>query len=311
MRAILTVCLGLVIFNLPSSGAQQQEPGGRLKLSVETSLVMMPVTVVDSHGTFVPGLTQSAFTVYDNGVPQAIEFFTDEDLPATVGLVIDSSDSMRGRRDDVTAAGTAFAEFSHPLDEVFTVNFNEMVWPGLPPPVVFAEDVAQLRAALRRAPARWMTALYDAVDRALSHLEVGTHDRKALIVVSDGGDNASSTRLEAVLAHARRTGATIYSVIIADPDDREARPDVLKLFARETGGAVFAPKRAADVTSAFTRIAREIRAAYTIGFPPPDAPEGSYRTLRVVVETADHRRLTARTRAGYHAGRSRRANSQQ
>lgn len=308
MRAILCAGLGLTLIGLPPP-LGQQEPGGRLRLSVETNLVTLPVTVVDSRGAFVPGLNRSAFTVYDNGVPQAIELFSDDDLPATVGLVIDSSDSMRLRRGDVTAAGTAFAQFSDPLDELFTVNFNEVVWAGLPPQVVFAQDVEQLRAALARAPARGMTALYDAIEYALVRLKAGTHDRRALIVVSDGGDNASTTTLDAVLRHARSSGAAIYAVVVADPGDRDAKPGVLRTLARETGGEVFTPKRADEVMSAFISIARELRAGYTIGFRPPDAPDGSYRTVRVVVETERHQRLTARTRAGYYAGRSRRADS--
>jgi VWFA-related protein len=268
---------------------------------VQTNLVMLPVTVLDRRGVFVPGLTRENFTIYDNGTPRAIQFFTSEDLPATVGLVIDSSSSMYDRRDEVTAAATAFAGFSHPLDELFTMNFNERVWPGLPPKVAFAENVEQLRAALARAPAQGMTALYDAVDRALDHLQLGTHDRKILIVVSDGGNNAGRQTLDAVLEHARRAGAVVYSVMLFEPGDRDARPGVLKKLARETGGEVFWPKRVQDVMDAFTRIAREIRSGYTLGFSPPDTPDG-FRVVRVVVNVGDHRQLIARTRAGYYAG---------
>src|SRR6185369_15334556 len=103
----------------------------------------------------------------------------------------------------------AFVESSHPLDELFTVNFNERVWPGLPPNVAFTRDAAQLRAALDSAPAQGMTAPYDAVALALAHIQLGTRDRKALIVVSDGGDNASAHTLPDVLDHARRAGIVI------------------------------------------------------------------------------------------------------
>jgi VWFA-related protein len=146
-----------------------------------------------------------------------------------------------------------------------------------------------------------MSALYDAVDRALAHLGLGTRDRKALIVVSDGGDNASTQTFDAVLERARRSKATIYTVSLFDPDDGDARPRVLKALARETGGTSFAPRRPEDVTSAFTQIARELRSGYTIGFRPADTPGGGFRSIRVVATDA-RRRLIVRTRAGYYAG---------
>jgi Ca-activated chloride channel family protein len=219
--------------------------------------------------------------------------------------VIDSSGSMRGRRHEVTAAAAAFADMSHPLDEFFTVNFNEAVWLGLPHRVDFTEDMDELREVLAAAPARGMTALYDAVDRALDHLRLGTRDRKALIVVSDGGDNASATTLDAVLDHARRTNAVIYAVPLADPDDPESKPRVLKKLARDTGGDAFRPTRSEDVMRSFARIATELRSGYMIGFNPPETTDGGLRSVRVVADPDGHRQLIVRTRAGYYAGPTR------
>ena len=303
MRYRTLVALGLTLAVVSLSSAQEgsQPP---VIISVETNLVTLPVTVVDRHGRFVAGLSREQFSVYDNGELQNVEFFTQEDAPATIGLVIDSSSSMRGRRDDVTAAATAFASLSHPLDELFTVNFNETVWPGLPRHVPFAESVDQLRAALAAAPAQGMTAMFDAIDRAIDHLGYGTRDRKVLIVVSDGGDNASTRTLAAVLEHARRTGAVIHSVILAGPGDPDAKPDILKRLSKETGGASFAPRRVADVMEAFNRIAAEIRSGYTIGFSPGNADGDGYRPIRVVARSNDGRPLIVRTRAGYYAGHS-------
>ena len=271
-------------------------------LSVKTDLVTLAVTVVDRTGAPVTGLRREHFTVYDNGEPQTIQFFTGEDLPATIGLIVDSSASMRGRRDVVTSAADAFATMRHRLDEFFTLNFNEVVWPGLPPSVVFTDDTDQLRAALSTAPAQGMTALYDALDRALTHLQFGTRDRKALIVVSDGGDNASSQTLEVVVERARRTSVVIYSVILFNPDDRDSRPQVLRKLARETGGDAFRPRRAEDVGTALAQVAREIRSGYTLGFTPADTSAGGFRSIRVVADAGDRRQLIARTRAGYYAG---------
>jgi VWFA-related protein len=270
-------------------------------LSVHTDLVTLPVTVVDPEGGFVTGLRQEHFTVYDNGQPQHIEFFSSDDLPVTVGLVIDCSGSMQSKRTEITAAVTAFAAMSHPLDEFFTVNFNEHVWLGLPPPLAFTQDADQLRAALARAPSAGMTALHDGVDRGLAHLRIGTRDRRALIVVSDGGDNASLRTVEEVVEQARIAGAPIYSVTVFDPNDHTARPRLLKTLARETGGRVFTPRSTAEVMAAFAQIAREIRTGYIIGFVPAETMAASFHVLRVVVDTGTRRGLTARTRAGYYA----------
>lgn len=302
MRSLPVLGLLIGLGSLAGWAPPQQNVPRPPVLTVETDLITLPVTVVDRNGGFVTGLRQENFTVYDNGEPQAIQFFTSEDLPATIGLVIDSSSSMRGRRDDVTAAGAAFAAMSHPLDELFTLNFNEAVWPGLPPRIDFTQDADQIRAALSTAPAQGMTALFDAVDRALDHLQLGTRDRKALIVVSDGGDNASSQTLEAVLEHAHRGNAVIYAMTIFEPDDHDAKPQVMKKLARETGGDVFTPVRTDAVMSAFAQIAREIRSGYTIGFSPSDTAASGFRPVKVVADAGDKRQLIVRTRAGYYAG---------
>jgi Ca-activated chloride channel family protein len=285
-----------------STAAQQQEQPPIL--SVRTDLVTLPVTVVDQRGALVTGLRVEDFTVYENGRPHPIEFFTSEDLPATIGLLIDSSGSMRGRREAVTLAAGAFAAMRHSRDEFFTLNFNEAVWPGLPPAVLFTEDMEELEAALEAAPAQGMTALYDALYRALDYMELGTRERRALIVVSDGGDNASTRTLDAVVERARRTTVVLYSVTFPDRDNRDARPGVLKRLARETGGRAFAPDTTAEVSQAFTRIADEIRSGYTIGFTPAEASTPEFRAVRVVADGRDGRMLIVRTRAGYYAGPS-------
>jgi VWFA-related protein len=296
--------LGLGLHQTPAFA--QKPLDERPTISVETNLVVLPVTVMDKHGAVVSGLGAEQFTVYDNGQRQPIDFFTNEDNPATVGLVIDSSSSMRGRRTEVTAAATAFAASSHPLDELFTINFNEHVWPGLSRPFAFASEFQRLQAVLAEAPARGMTALYDAVDQALEHLRHGSRDRKILIVVSDGGDNASSHTLDDVMSSARKTNTVIYAVILSDPDDRSARPGVLKTLARETGGSAFTPRDPQDVMKAFSQIAREIRASYTIGFSPSTTAHDGFRAIRVAVNAPDRRHLTAQTRRGYYAPSARR-----
>jgi Ca-activated chloride channel family protein len=270
-------------------------------LSVHTDLVTLSVTVVDGRGALVTGLRQEDFTVYDDGQSRPIEFFTNQDAPVTIGLVIDSSGSMRGRRDAIAAAVSAFAALSHPLDEFFLLNFNDAVWLGLPPSEPFTADPLLLRAAISALPTAGMSALFDGIGRALDHLQLGTRDRKALVVLSDGGDNASSQTLQGVTENARRSGVVIYSVILFDQDDHEARPRVLRKLARQTGGNTFTPRRLTDVMTAFTHIARELRSGYAIGFAPPDRVASGFRSIRVVADAGDGRQLIVRTREGYYA----------
>jgi Ca-activated chloride channel family protein len=294
--ALLAGAWGVCVSTLPAQIIERPPV-----LSARTDLVILPVTVVDRKGAFVTGLRQDDFTVYDDGEPRAIQFFSSEDLPATIGVVIDRSSSMRGRREQIAAAITAFGTLAHPLDEYFIVNFNERVWLGLPPSDTFTTDRNLLHMAISSSPAEGMSALYDGVDRALDHLQLGTRDRKALIVLSDGGDNASAQSLEGVIERARRSDAAIYSVALFDRDDHDARPGALRKLARETGGDGFTPGRASDISTAFVRIGRELRSGYTIGFVPPDPAVEGFRSIRVVTNVGDQRQLTVRTRAGYYA----------
>jgi VWFA-related protein len=300
MKPLVLSALCLVVAT-DGSVAPLQQVDAPPVLSITTNLVTLPVTVVDRRGNYVPGLRREHFTVYDNGVAQPIEFFASDDVPVTIGLVLDASGSMRARRAELTVAAVAFARTSHPLDEFFTVHFTDRVSLSLPAGVLFTSDPTLLAAAMSAAPARGMTALYDAVDRALDHLQRGSRERKALILVSDGADNASTRSLDAVLGHAQRTGAVVYAVALEDPDNRDARRGVLKTLARETGGRIFSTKRSGDLAPVFEQIAREIRSGYTIAFVPPDSATG-FRTVRIVVDAGDARHLSARTRVGYYAG---------
>jgi Ca-activated chloride channel family protein len=306
MKTLARLTVLVVLCGAFASASSQVRVDQTPVLSVTTDLVMLPVSVTDRRGRFVPGLRREDFTVYDNGQPQAIEFFMSEQIPATIGLLIDSSTSMRGRRNDVTAAGASFATIGDPLDEYFTLNFNEAVWPGLPSGIEFTSDGGQLRAALAAAPARGMTALYDAIDRGLDHLQRGTRDRRALVVVSDGGDNSSAHTLDEVVDHARRSNAAIYSVTLVDPNTHESNPGVLSRLAHDTGGLAFRPDRQSDVMDAFARVAREIRSGYSLGFSAPNTREGGFRWLHVTVKSPDERSLVVRTRTGYYARASER-----
>ena len=277
-----------------------QDPGARATFSSRADLVVLHVSVVDRDAGFVAGLPRDAFVVRENGRAQPIAVFDQEDSPVTVGLVIDNSGSMVPRRDAVIAAGMAFARSSHPADELFTVNFNEKIWPGLPPGQPFTSDHAALRQALGRATARGQTALFDALLTALRHLDAGSQSRKVLILVSDGGDNASRARFPDVLGAALRRDVVIYTICLADASDREAKPRLLRELARITGGESFEPRSNDEITPILERIARDIRSSYTIGYvPPAGGIAGARRKIDVDVQGREYRRYGVRARSLY------------
>jgi VWFA-related protein len=261
-------------------------------------LVVLHVSVLDRHAGYVSDLPRDAFSVTEDGRPQQIEFFQHEDTPVTVGLVIDSSGSMRRRRESVIAAGMAFAASSNPADELFTINFNERVWPGLDEGQDFTNDGDTLRHALDRSTARGQTAFFDALSAAMRHLEKGHESRKVLIVVSDGGDNASRTTCDDILDRALRSDIVVYTVGVFDSDDDDKNPKLLKKLSDVTGGEAFFPRTNDDVKPVFERIARDIRSSYTLGYVPLDGGTREHR-LHVDVRDPERRKLSVRARTAY------------
>lgn len=298
--ALVTVAQAAALLRAERFGGQAhkqaQSPGATFSSS--SDLVVLHVTVLDGKTGFVSGLPRDAFTVYENGEPQRLAFFRNEDSPVTVGLVIDASSSMHRKRDAVVAAGLAFAQSSHPGDQFFTAHFNERAWLGLPASQPFTSDIDTFRAALQRAPARGRTALFDALALALDHVERGEAQKKVLIVLSDGGDNASRRRFADVLETARRSDTVIYTIGMADQYDDEADPDVLKDLARATGAEAYFPKDTRDLTRLLERIAREIRSGYTLGYVPGN-PATGFQEIRVEVASPGRSALSVRAKSGY------------
>jgi VWFA-related protein len=265
--------------------------------------VVLPATVTDRQGGFVSNLDAKDFEVYENGRPQTIQLFRNEDIPVTVGLVVDQSTSMRPKLAEVIAAARAFVRSSNPDDEMFIVNFNEKVTLGLPDTVQFTNNAVLLANAIVSRPAGGQTALYDAISRAVQELRAGSRDKKVLIVVSDGGDNASTRSLAQVMKLAEQSSAVIYTIGIFDEDDPDRNPGVLKRLAQATGGEAFLPRQLSEVAPICERIARDIRHQYTLGYVPANLTrDGAYRTIRVVARAPGHAKLSVRTRAGYITG---------
>ncbi len=278
-----------------------QEPG-EYRISVNLDLVVLHAAVRDRNGRFAPGLRARNFQVYEDGVLQSIRLFQNEDTPVTVGLVVDHSGSMRQKLNDVIAAARIFIQASNPEDEMFVVNFNEHVSLGLPETVRFTNRVDELESAILKTPADGMTALYDAVAVALERLQTGNREKKVLVVISDGGDNASERRLAQVLRMAEQSNALVYTIGIFDEDDPDRNPGVLNRLARTTGGESYIPGQVDPLASVCERIARDIRHQYTIGYVSTnDTQPGTYRAIRVVASAEGAGKLSVRARAGYIA----------
>jgi len=296
----------LPVFCEPMGG---QEPEAMLPgqdknftLSLDVQLVALSVTVLDRKGSFVPGLTKQNFQILENGQRQEIQLFHNEDVPLTIGLIVDSSGSMRDKRREVVAAALAFVEASKSEDEMFVVNFNEEVQLGLDPDQPFSSNLAQLRKALSGLVVRGQTSLYDALWMGLEQLKRGHHDKKALVVFSDGADNASKHGFRETLAAAQRSQASIYSIGIYESSSQDRDPKSLRELSRATGGEVVFPQSIEEVEAVCKHFARTIRTQYTLGYSPSNtAKDGSYRTLRVVASDPNLSKLTVRAREGYFA----------
>lgn len=285
----------------PSPAPPDRDPES-FRISMDVALVVLHASVTDRQGGFVSNLGQNEFEVFEDGKPQLIRVFTNEDVPITVGLVVDHSSSMRPRLAAVTAAARAFVRSSNRQDEVFVVNFNEHVSLGLPPNIRFTDNVAELEGAIAAAPADGRTALYDAIAKALDELQAGSRDKKVLIVVSDGGDNASVKTRAQVMKLAEQSSAVIYTIGIFDEDDADRNPDVLKRLAQLTGGEAFLVDEVKGIVAISERIAHDIRHQYTIAFAPANsARDGASHSIRVQARAKGHAKLSVRTRTSYGA----------
>jgi Ca-activated chloride channel family protein len=292
-----TAALGSAAVQDPTS-----EAAPSFRFSANVDLVTLPITVRDTKGRPVSDLRQADFEVSEGGVRQAIRVFRHEDIPVTAGLVIDHSGSMRPKITDVIAAAATFVKSSNPEDEMFVVNFNDHVSLGLPAGTHFTNKIDELESAIRRARVEGQTALYDGVYEALELAAGGSREKKALIVISDGGDNTSKHTMAEVLKLAERSAAVIYTIGIFDVDDEDRNPGVLRNLAHATGGEAYFPAVLDGVIATCEGIAREIRSQYLLGYVPAGgSQQAGYRTIHVAAHAAGKGKLSVRTRSGYFA----------
>src|SRR5260370_5429129 len=294
----------------PSQPSAPQAPSESPNYSIrkDVNLVLLHVSVVNDRGQFVSGLKQNDFRVIEDKVDQKISVFSQEDVPVSMGLVIDNSGSMRDKRPPVNAAALTLVKTSNPQDEAFVVNFNDDFY--LDTIHDFTSDLNEMKDALDRIDARGSTALYDAVIGSLDHLKKGAKDKRVLLVVTDGVDNASRRSLANAVQEAQRSDALIYAVgIFSDDDIKHNRGDMKKArralteLATSTGGLAFFPENVSDTQSLFAQIALDIRIHYSVPYYPTNtSQDGSYRTVQISVAPQSGKgKLQVRTRTGYSA----------
>jgi Ca-activated chloride channel homolog len=289
----MNIILALLVF---LTGAAAQD----VTFSSISNYVLLDVSAKNPQGGYATGLTKDSFRVSEGGKLQTITHFSREDVPVTVGLVIDTSGSMSPKYNQVVTAAMAFIGASNPNDEIFVVNFNDTVIQGLPPELPFTDDIGKLRAALSMARPEGRTALYDAIAVALAHLEKGKRDKKTLIVISDGGDNHSSHTLDDIKRMVQESRATIYTIGLFDEEDQDKNPSVLRQLSGVSGGEMYLPPDVSEVIKICRQIAGDIRARYTIGYiPAGDGARGTVRRIKVAAAQPDGRKVIVHTRTSY------------
>jgi Ca-activated chloride channel homolog len=272
---------------------------------VEVNLVVLHTSVIDDHGKFVDDLGKDNFRVSEDKTQQNLSLFKREDIPVTMGLVIDNSGSMVKMRPRVNEAALTLVQASNPQDEAFVVNFNDDFYLDLDKD--FTNSIPELKEALERIDARGSTALYDAIIGSLDHLKKGSKDKKVLLVVTDGDDTDSRNSLEKTIREIQRSSAVIYTIGLGDSEkkksDRKKARKALTDIAAASGGLAFFPENIEEVHSICEQVAHDIRHQYTLGYYPSNtAKDGSFRAVHVdVIPPRGKGKLIARTRNGYFA----------
>ena len=266
----------------------------------DARLVLLHTSVIDKNGKLVTNIPQSAFKIFEDGVEQPIRLFRREDVPVSMGIIVDNSGSMTSKRTRVAAAAMELVKQSNPDDEVFIVNFNDDTHFDQR----LTNNVKKLEAALARMEARGGTAMRDALSKSIDYVKKnGKQDKKVLVVITDGNDNSSDITLEQVLRQAHNSDVLIYAIgLLNEEEAREARSAkrALKSLVDASGGLDYYPKSTSDVLEITPRVAHEIRNQYTLGYTSSNqALDGTFRQIKVTV--AGFGRPTVRTRNGYYA----------
>jgi Ca-activated chloride channel family protein len=272
-------------------------------MRVDVNLVLIPVTVTDPMNRLVTGLQKEDFTLYENGVPQTINSFSSEDAPVSIGVIFDLSGSMRTKLVRARESILRFMKTANPQDEFFVIGFNErpeLIEDFTNSPAAIEERLATVRSGKR-------TALLDAIYYGVLKMKDARHERKALLVVSDGGDNNSRYTAAEVRAQVRESDVQIYSIGIFDPDaptpEERAGPELLNELSEETGGRLFRVMDLAEMADIAEKISIELRNQYVLAYRPRDLQhDGKWRKVKVkLTPPPGLPPLTVHARTGYYA----------
>jgi VWFA-related protein len=284
-------------------GDVQKGQGGIYTLHADVDEVLLNCTVIDDRGKTVTDLNQDSFKVWEDGVPQTVNAVLHEDLPVSMGILVDNSGSMRDMRAAINVAALKLLRASNPRDTAFIVNFSERAFLDQG----FTSDLVALNRGLSRSDSQGTTAMYDALAASADELVKHAKERKqALLIISDGADNASRLTLaQAVRRVQNLEGPVVYAIgLLFDADPKEsnrARRD-LETISQETGGIAYFPSSLADVNNIAEEVARDIRNQYVVDYrSTKPASLGGYRTVHVEVEAPNHGKLIVRTKKGYYA----------
>src|SRR6204780_3597834 len=283
-----------------STNSGSQDP----RIRVDVNLVVLHTTVLDDRGRFADGLKEENFRVLEDKAEQKLAVFKREDIPVSMGLVIDNSGSMRDKRPRVNAAALTLVEASNPQDEAFVVNFNDDFYLDLDKD--FSSSIPELKEALERIDSRGSTALYDAIIGSLDHVKKGSKDKKVLLVVTDGEDTPSHNTLEKTIREIQKTDTVIYTIgLLGEENKKNAKraKRALEDIAKASGGLSFFPENVGDVKEICENVAHDIRNQYTLAYYPTNTKrDGTFRTVQVdVIPPRGRGKLVARTRNGYYA----------
>src|SRR6202050_25448 len=294
--AVLTALLAAMISAQTPPPAQ--DDGATFTL--DTNLVVLYASVLDKNGKMVTNIPQSAFKVFENNVEQPLKIFNREDVPVSMGIIIDNSGSMREKRPKVAAAALELIKESNPQDEVFIVDFNDVAYLDAP----FTNNIKKLEQVLDKIDTRGGTAMRDAISMSIDYAkENGKKSKKVLLVITDGNDNTSNETLEQLVRKARQSEVLIYCIgLLNDEEPREGRAAkrALKELAEASGGLDYYPKSLSEVENITPQIAHEIRNQYILAYTPLNAAlDGTFRSIKVTVKAPG--KPTVRTRNGYYA----------
>lgn len=286
------------LFAAATARAQDEAPA---VFRSDTRLVVLHASVVDKNGKLVTNLPAAAFKVYENGAEQQLKTFKREDVPVSLGVLIDDSGSMRDKRAKVSAAALALIKASNPQDEVFVVNFNDEAYLDVP----FTSDVKKLEEGLSKIDSRGGTAMRDAISMSIDYMkQKAKRDKKVLLVITDGNDTASNETLERLVQKVKTNdGVLIYSIGLLNEEskrDAKAAQRALKVLTESSGGLAYYPRELPDVDKIALQVAQEIRNQYILAYSPSvQRLDGSYRQIKVTVKGPGN--PAVRTRSGYYA----------